>query len=341
MNIKRDFTIVIAFMALILSYAFCTEANAQTTQPVYTRPSKGAVLQTFSGTVSATIVTSPTFDWTAFSAATISARFANASGNRCSCPSGVDNCLASFTIGYKTSTSKTGPFGDVLNSTVPFPLMYNPSAPVTDPLVNSLGVYNINDPYVQFFSAFTAYVDTGTGLPVTGCFLTITITPIPFTSRVVAEGPASGGADSGTVSPVLPGGFDYIPLGGSGSIYSIHANRVNSTGVVAVGHGSGNPILPATTPVAVNAATLVYTASVNQRGVRLQNVGANPALCAAGASAASVAAGRYSFALAAAATVGAGGSFVVEQLDTSNSAANGKVYCLGSGGATSIAIMPF
>ncbi len=341
-NVKRDFIFATAIVVTILGYGFCSDADAQTVQPVYARQSKGPVLTTFNATVSASTITSATFDWTAFTSANQSIKFATASGTRCACPSGVDNCLAAFSLGYKTSTNKLGPFGDIDNSAYSVPLGYNPAAPVTEPLVINLGEVNIGDPYVQFFAAFTAYTDTGTGNPVAGCFMTVTITPIPFTNRVAAEGPYQGVIPSiSTVRPLMSGGADYIPLGGSGQTYTTRVNRVNATGVLAVGFGSSDPILPATSPVAINAATLVYTATDNQRGVRLQNVGANPALCAAGADAANVAAGRYSFVLAAAATVGAGGTFDVHQLDTSNSAANGKVYCLGSGGATSIAILPY
>jgi hypothetical protein len=341
-DIKRDFMITFAIVGVILTFGFCCDAQAQTTQPVYTRPSKGAVLTTFNATVSATVVTSVTFDWTAFSSANVSVKFATASGTRCACPSGVDNCYAAFQLGYKTSTSKTGPFGDIENSSITLPIGYNPTAPATEPAVFAGGQFNIGDPYVQFFTAFTDYKDSVTGNPVAGCFLTVAITPIPFTGRLLVEGPYTGIVPSTSqINPVMSGGPDYVPPNGGGQGATLYAMRVNATGVVAVGGGSGNPLLPATSPVAVNAATLVYTATVNQRGVRLQNVGANPALCAAGANASSVAAGRYSFALAAAATAGAGGTFDVTQLDTRNSASNGKVYCLGSGGATSIAILPY
>ncbi len=341
-NVKRDFIFASAIAVAILGYGFCSDADAQTVQPVYARPSKGPVLTTFNATVSPSTITSATYDWTAFTSANVSLKLATAAGTRCPCPSGVDNCEAALRFDIKTSTSKTGPFADVDGFTLQTQIGYNPGSPANEPAVLAAGQYNIGDPYVQFGGAFTAYTDTGTGNPVAGCFLTITITPIPFTNRVASEGPYQGVVSSiSTVRPLMSGGVDYVPLGGSGQSYTTHVNRVNATGVLAVGFGSSDPILPATSPVAVNAATLVYTATPAQRGVRLQNVGANPALCAAGANAASVAAGRYSFVLAAAATVGAGGTFDVHQLDTSNSAANGKVYCLGSGGATSIAILPY
>lgn len=341
-NIKRDFKIVLAGCIAILAYGFCGDASAQTTQPVYTRPSKGSVLTVYSAAApQASFATSVTFDWSAFSSADVVFTFATSSGGRCSCPSGVDNCIATFDFGVQQSTSKTGPFGITNRLPYVFPISYDPGS--TGPFVGLFGQVNISAPYVQFFGKFTSYIDSGTGNPVAGCVLTATVTPIPFTDRVAAEGPFPGVVPSiSQVKPLMSGGVDYVDTsGGSGTQYSTQVTRVNAQGVLAVGGGSGNPALPATTPIAVNAATLVYTATAAQRGVRLQNVGANPALCAAGDSAASVAAGRYSFALAAAATAGAGGTFDVQQLDTRNGSANGKVYCLGSGGATSIAILPY
>lgn len=336
-NIKRDFRIAFAIAAIILAYGFCGEANAQTTQPVYTRPSKGAVLPLINASQGTSAVTSPVYDWSAFSAVTATVKFSKADGTACDCPTGAGTCTYAWTYRVSGSTSKTGPFF-ILDSRGLGILLQN----VANEDGFTLPPDNISTPYAQFSAQAVSYKDnTNTNVP-TACFLNITTTPIPFTYRTIAEGPQSGGTPFATnAASLISGGMDYVETSTGSRLYTVRTSRVNTTGVVAVGFGSANPLLPATSPVAVNAATLVYTATENQRGVRLQNVGANPALCAAGASAASVAAGRYSFALAAAATVGAGGTFDVQQLDTSNSAANGKVYCLGSGGATSIAIMPY
>jgi hypothetical protein len=336
-DIKQDFKIALAIVALILGYGFCGDAHAQTTQPVYTRPSKGAVLPLINASQGTSAVTSPVYDWSAFSAVTATVKFSKADGTACDCPTGAGTCTYSWTYRVSGSTSKTGPFF-ILDSLSLGLLLQNVA--IEDGF--TLAPNNISTPYAQFGAEAVSYKDnTNTNVP-TACFLNITTTPIPFTFRNIAEGPQSAGAPAATnTASVISGGLDYVVSSAGSNLYTVRTARVNTTGVQAVGFGSGNPVLPATTPVAVNAATLVYTATENQRGVRLQNVGANPALCAAGASAASVAAGRYSFALAAAATVGAGGTFDVQQLDTSNSAANGKVYCLGSGGATSIAILPY
>ena len=336
-NIKRDFRIAFAIAALMLGYGFCGDAEAQTVQPVYTRPSKGAVLTLINASQGTSLVTSPVYDWTAFTAVTATVKFSKADGTACDCPTGAGTCTYAWTYRVSGSTSKTGPFFILSSLGLGLPLQ---NVAAEDGF--TLSPDNISTPYAQFSAQAVSYKDnTNTNVP-TACFLNITITPIPFTYRTVSEGPQNAGAPlAANSSSVISGGLDYVETSTGSQLYTVRTNRVNTTGVLAVGGGSGNPLLPATTPVAVNAATLVYTATENQRGVRLQNVGANPALCAAGKDAASVAAGRYSFALAAAATVGAGGTFTVEQLDTSNSAANGKVYCLGSGGATSIAIMPY
>lgn len=336
-NIKRDFIFATALATLLIGYGFCADANAQTTQPVYTRPSKGAVLTILNASQGTSAVTSPVFDWSAFTAATTTLKWSKADGTACDCPTGPGTCTYSWTYRVSGSTSKTGPFFILTSLGLNLPLQ---NIAVEDGF--TLVPENISTPYAQFSAQAVSYLDnTSTPVP-TACFLNITVTPIPFTYRSASEGVNNAGTPTASnASPVLSGGVDYVPSPASPSSYTARLDRVNATGVVAVGFGSSDPILPATTPVAVNAATLVYTATTAQRGVRLQNVGANPALCAAGANAASVAAGRYSFVLAAAATVGAGGTFDVHQLDTSNSAANGKVYCLGSGGATSIAILPY
>lgn len=336
-NIKRDFRIAFAIAASILGYGFCSDADAQTTQPVYTRPSKGSVLTVLNASQGTAAVTSPVFDWSAFTAVTTTLKWSKADGTACDCPTGAGTCTYSWTYRVSGSTSKTGPFFILTSLGLNLPLQ---NIAVEDGF--TLVPENIATPYAQFTAQAVSYKDnTNTNVP-TACFLNITVTPIPFTYRSASEGVNNAGTPTAAnASPVLSGGVDYVASPASSSSYTARIARVNTTGVVAVGNGSGDPLLPATSPVAVNAATLVYTATTAQRGVRLQNVGANPALCAAGANAASVAAGRYSFALAAAATVGAGGTFDVQQLDTSNSAANGKVYCLGSGGATSIAILPY
>ena len=336
-NVKRDFIFASAIAVAILGYGFCSDADAQTVQPVYTRPSKGPVLTVLNASQGTAAVTSPVFDWTAFTAVTATVKWSKADGTACDCPTGAGTCTYSWTYRVSGSTSKTGPFFILSSIGLNIPLQ---NVAAEDGF--TLTPENIGTPYAQFRAEAVSYKDnTNTNVP-TACFLNITITPIPFTYRNASEGIQSAGTPSpANSSPVISGGLDYVVSSAGSNLYTVRTERVNATGVQAVGFGSGDPLLPATSPVAVNAAVLVYTATSAQRGVRLQNVGANPALCAAGANAASVAAGRYSFALAAAATAGAGGTFDVQQLDTSNSAANGKVYCLGSGGATSIAILPY
>jgi hypothetical protein len=334
---KKDFLVATLVVATILGYGFCSDADAQTTQPVYTRPSKGAVLTVLNASQGTSAVTSPVFDWSAFTAVTATVKWSKADGAACDCPTGAGTCTYSWTYRISGSTSKTGPFFILSSIGLNIPLQ---NVAAEDGF--TLTPENIATPYAQFRAEAVSYKDnTNTNVP-TACFLNITITPIPFTYRNASDGiQAAGAPAAANSSPVISGGLDYVVSSAGSNLYTVRTARVNTTGVQAVGFGSANPALPATTPVAVNAATLVYAATENQRGVRLQNVGANPALCAAGASAASVAAGRYSFALAAAATAGAGGTFDVQQLDTSSSSANGKVYCLGSGGATSIAILPY
>ena len=82
-NVKRDFIFASAIAVAILGYGFCSDADAQTVQPVYTRPSKGPVLTVLNASQGTAAVTSPVFDWTAFTAVTATVKFSKADGTAC------------------------------------------------------------------------------------------------------------------------------------------------------------------------------------------------------------------------------------------------------------------
>ena len=100
-NIKRDFRLAFAIAALVLGYGFCGDAEAQTVQPVYTRPSKGAVLTLINASQATSLVTSPVYDWTAFTAVTATVKFSKADGTACDCPTGAGTCTYAWT--YRVS----------------------------------------------------------------------------------------------------------------------------------------------------------------------------------------------------------------------------------------------
>lgn len=340
-NIKRDFRLVLVFAALLLGYGFCGDAEAQTTQPVYTRPSKGSVLTILNDPQASPPVTSPVYDWTAFTAVTLTSKFSKADGTACDCPTGPGTCTYTIGVQVNGSTSKTGPFFIIYSIGVGRRLQ---NIVAEDGSAET--VVNISTPYAQFRTEATSYKDnTNTPVP-TACYFNLTATPIPFTYRNIVEGTSPAGTPASKNNPpVLSGGQDYITSAAAGSgFYLNNTMRVNAQGVLAVGPGSGTPTLPTTSPVPVaaspGAATLIYTSVEAQRGVTLQNVGVWPVVCAAGTNASSVSVTRYSFVLAAGSTAGdgTGGSYVVEQLPTGTT--NGRVYCVGNGGAGSVAIMP-
>lgn len=339
-DIKRDFRIAFAAVVLILAYGFCGDAEAQTTQPVYTRPSKGAVLPLINASQGTALVTSPVYDWTAFTAATATVKWSKADGTACDCPTGAGTCIYEWSYRVSGSTSKTGPFFILSSVGVNIPLQN-----IANEDGFTLPPENIATPYAQFSAQALSYKDnTNTPVP-TACFLNITTTPIPFTYRTIAEGPTGAGTPiAANSSSVLTAGLDYVVSPAGSNLYTVRTMRVNTDGVLAVGPGSGAPILPATSPISVaaspGAATLIYTSVAAQRGVTLQNVGVWPVACAAGTDSASVSTTRYNFVLAAGSVAGdgTGGSYVVEQLPTGTT--NGRVYCIGNGGAGSVAIMP-
>lgn len=338
----QDLKYSLVFVGLVALLGLCADrAYAQVpVQPTYTRPSKGAPLTLINAAQGAPAVVSPVYDWTAFTATTVTLKFAKADGSACDCPTGVGTCKYSWSFQIRGSTAKTGPFFIIESLGLSQGLQNVASE---DGFADLL--FNIGTPYVQFTTQAIDYLDSGKNPVADACYMNMTTTPIPFTYRSAVEGSWSGGSlIPKNDAPVMSGGMDYVPSPASSSFYTPRSMRVNTEGVLATGPGSGAPILPATSPISVAAspaaATLIYTAVVAQRGVTLQNVGVWPVACAAGTNASSVSLTRYSFVLAAGSTAGdgTGGSYTVDQLPTSSG--NNTVYCIGKGGAGSVAIMP-
>ena len=327
-------------LLLIGSILVDRPAWAQVVQPQYVRPSKGSVITIDSKTQSSagTIFTSAAYDMTAFTAVTFSAKFASAAAptQTCTCPSAP--CQYQLTVGIYESTSKTGPFGGA-DGTILGPRI---TGAELEPVLSTPVTLNVSNPYAKFFFNIVGYFDS-TGTPVVAqCTATVSVTPIPFTNRVIAAGGerVGGPIPLDVTSPVLVGGSTFSdPAGGIGDVALM---RINALGVAAVGGGRGSPLLPLTSPVPVaaspGAATLVFTADNRQSGVTLQNVGTVPLYCAVGESAGSLSATRFNFVLGAglATNDGTGGSKDVEQVPFGQS-----VYCLGNGGAGSIAYTPY
>ena len=309
-NIKRDFIFALTISAAILGYGFCGDAQAQTTQPVYVRPSKGAAI-----TVSVTAGTpSVVLDVTAFEAVQIKAfgdtwnvdnlnqfvRFTYTAGV------GVPKICTIFT---QTSSDKTAGFATVQSengehrhnnveaacpavaSVVVTPLPFSPHAAVSGSVENN------------------GYVQTPYPVPVGG------ISPGSFGGQTVRAVVAET-----TASPAS---------GGEGPVGIVTSTSVKRIGVrTSAGLPPGSPASVAASPA---QASFVITGS--QYYTHIQNVGTFPVACAVGSTFPT--ATNYSFILAAgtAAEDGKGGSKVLDYIYGQN------IYCVGLGGASAVAYM--
>lgn len=356
-DLKNDIGIAILIVLALGVFTYCAEgtAVAQTVQPVYTRPSKGTVLTTFNAPQNSTATTT-VYDWSAFSSAQPTIKFAKADGTGCACPAGHSCGMLNVVVNTLGSSSKTGPFFLVDSFTAV------PGVPVSGVAANDaipLAQVNIPVPFAQFSASIGNFFDSTTSTPIaTPCYMTVTVTPIPFTNRQTVEGGSYNHTVlPGTNQPVIVGGSDYVYNAvGTSTPNNI---RVNDNGVLAVGGGAGIPILPTAanyggaSPFSVAAspaaATLVFEFSGStfgaRHGLRLENVGAQPVYCAAGEDSSLVSVTNYAFTLKkpAAAGDGSGGIMDIPQMNVTY--ANGdsaKVYCIAPvAGASSVAVMPY
>lgn len=341
-----------AVLCFVLLCLFAYSAVAQTVQPVYTRPSKGTVIQTFSAPQNTAIVTSSVYDWTAFTSASAFFKFAKADGTGCACPAGK-KCTMNFEYGVIGGAVKTGPFATLDSFEADFPVTGTAANDVYQ-LVQT----NVAVPFIKFTAATGAFTNVTDGVPIaTPCFLTVTVTPIPFTYRNSVEGLYPARTPAPNAAPSISGGIDYQFNAYGAAISQIF--RVNENGVLAVGGGAGIPILPtaanygAASPFTVAAspaaATKVFEfggATFGQRhGVRLENVGAQAVYCAAGDASSSVSLTNYSFSLKKPATAGdgSGGVMDIPQMKVSFGSGDSiRVYCIAPvAGASSVAVMPY
>ena len=197
-NIKRDFKIALTIVTIILGYVFCSEARAQTTQPVYVRPSNGAALDVktlltrSNGTVSATwhdgaaggtnyVLTSPVFDFSTFPMAIITIKSQN------TCPTApVIQIFGGATAG---------------GINFDFPI----SAPNAAFIYQSTdAIYYLVSPISSFIKVRVSASDVSRGgAGANTCTIsTFTVTPVPFIAPKVISGSGMRALDSG--SGVIP-----------------------------------------------------------------------------------------------------------------------------------------
>jgi hypothetical protein len=352
-DLGRDLKFVIVAVTIGFGLSLCSDAKAQTVQPSYTRPSKGAVLTVFNAPQNTAITTTTVYDWSAFTATAPAIKFAKADGTGCACPAG-HKCFFTFTYTTEGSAVKTGPFVQLDTFSAPFPVS---GTAAQDAYV--IAPTNAALPFVRFATTAGTFIDVTAAAPIaTPCYLTVNVTPIPFTYRNIVDGPAQARTRLvAQTAPTIGGGSDYVQDANGDT--TAQSFRVNENGVLAVGGGAGIPILPTaanygsaspfTVAASPAAATKVWEfAGVTmgyRHGVRLENVGAQAVYCAAGEDSSSVTLTNYAFSLKkpAAAGDGSGGTMDIPQMNVSY--ANGdsaKVYCIGPvAGASSVAVMPY
>lgn len=204
-DIKRDFKIAFAVAAIILGYGFCGDAHAQTTQPVYVRPSKGANIPLFTDYLMTGATTppglSPVYDMTAFNAVQVRVEAKNAATGADIVFSQCTRLPAIFTTGALT---KTGPFStEFFDQNGQF---------VNYPFGNISVTYTVNrvSPYVQFSTSIVANSIPNAAAG-TDCKFTASITPLPFQTGVALVEPRLEGRefDIVTVSNLGAGAFVY------------------------------------------------------------------------------------------------------------------------------------
>lgn len=346
-------------------------AAAQT----YVRPSKGAVLALYSSPQNAPEpTTSSLYDWTSFYSANLIVTFASPTGGGCICPQATRNGQTrqqcTFTaprFNIKGTADKTSPtFLDLFNiDGAGFMVFGNPA---TDGF--AIGSINIQTPYIktQFWAG--SYTDFA-GNPVVGyqCVMKVFSTPLPYPYQYLVEGAGVSFDNQRLISdpnPVISGGVSWwedginLPLNidqGSGALMVRQQTMAKlnpaSEAVVTVPQyakacatdadcGNTGGYISSCIAGACSVSMVALAAGYPQSGVRLQNVGVKPALCAAGENANALSTTRYSFVLKADTAAGAGGGGVID-LPTaySNDDAKRKVYCTGSGGDTTITVMPY
>jgi hypothetical protein len=337
------------FVIAVLAYVLTGTAHAQTI--TYVRPSKGQVIDAARIQQNTATTTSALFDWTAFSSATTSVKFLNATGGACACPAG-NKCTLEIIYKIVGSTAKTGPFSEIDGIGATVPVFGNTAEDGFE-----IGTTNISLPYIKLTAETGPFTNVTLGAPIaTACFVTFTLTPNAFTYRTRVEGLA--GARTllrANASPVVIGGSDY-QIDGFQNVVPYMA-RVNEDGMLAVGFGAGSPTLPLlangggplTVAASPAAATKVFDFGPPfsaLSGLRIENVGTNFVVCAAGKDSNQVSLTNYSFALKAATATnnGTGGVIEIPQFATRFGTDDSKrrVYCVAAAaGSSTVVTMPY
>lgn len=302
---KTDLKWSLAFAAMLFTMGLCLDAHAQTTQPTYVRPSKGAAIKIFTGAT--TSATSPVFDMTAFESVQLELV--------------TIGCSDLETIEVQGSSSASGSFQTLTSA----------NALYLGLLTTSI-IYNVSN--------LTAYIKIKLTSGIVPCSVNLTMTPIPFnrTPEVTGPSPNQATVSNSVLRPVIIGGVLDGTVGGS---TVVEVAKTDGSGHFIVAPTTTAPILPVAAVVVTAASpaagTLIYTTSTLVSIVTVQNAGTVPLVCAVGTNASAVSSTRYNFALAAglAANDGKGGSLKIERLASAT-----PIYCLGIGGAGSAAIFP-
>lgn len=319
---RRALSTLVLFGFAILIALAASVAHAQTVQPVYIRPSKGQAL-TLPDFVADGFgyVTGSVYDWSAFDSIQIYGVMSQP-------------CVfaaAQWSIDVLGATSATGTFNVIKGS-------FNQT--------NAKVAVGTNPAFYPV-SGLPPFIKLRVGRPgnIAGCTLSITIVPYPLSLIQRVQGPKAAESPNIVLEsdpPVLIGGIAGPP-GGASAVPRFFRTDGNGYQYVLTNADPGSPSLPATSPVPVAASPAAPTAvfvSGNAQpplSVVLQNAGTSPVVCAWGPNSNLVSLTRYNFALAAstAANNGTGGRFEVD-----NYTSNSVIYCLGNGGASSIALTP-
>jgi hypothetical protein len=348
-------------------------ASAQT----YVRPSKGTVLSWYTAPQGAAAATVTSFyDWTAFYSASIVLSFAKQDGTSCACPSvfnpstGQTRAQCSFAFpkfNIKATADKTAStLIDQLNYDGATFFVFGNAA--TD--AYAVPSLNLQLPFIKGEFRTGTYTDYAGNAIATPCYAKIVATPLPFPFQMIVEGaPVSFDPNTGqgTPNPIIAGGiaWDYgypanLPLNvdqSSGALFVRQHTRPKlnpgSEAVVTVPQyakvcasnvdcGNTGGYISSCVAGACTVAMVLYASGYPAAGGRFQNVGVYPALCAAGEDASQLSSTRYSFILKADTSAGAGAGGTIEiPFAHSEDQNKTKVFCTGSGGDTTIAVMPY
>jgi len=300
-DMKRDLKWVLPIAAALLVVGFCAPADAQTTQPVYIRPSKGQTIEIITNAKSTpstgVTVTSPVLDMTGFGGLAIVAT-----------PNlGMPPCF-NTTPRWEGSLSKSGPFSSGL---------------IRDAALQGF-LLPINVPYVRLVLT----------IPAGGCDpgVSYSVTPTPFSdlSRVQGSYLANelfSGQTTGTLGlrPNLIGGVSGGCAGGVCSGF-VSVIAVSEAGAVSVSPLKKSAVSVVTTASVNNTAAIKLAASAARCSTTVINTDTTAAYC--GTSAATATSTTGIPLNPATGSNLAGGSFTFPVTDA--------IYCATAAGTTTV-----